>query len=174
MSNHHPDAIFWGLNFRRKKSADVSRNEFLRTIPFFEHLTLKQIKILGQHLHDRRYEENEFIFESNHPGAALFIIFRGEISVDVRTSDGEITSHLATIKSGEFLGELALLDQSPRSACARAVKPTQAYALFRTDLIRLSETNPEIACEIYRTLASIIGERLKATNRHVGSTRKAA
>lgn len=168
-----PDQIFWGLNFRKKKSPDVSRNEFLRMIPFFEHLSNKQLKILAQHLHERRYDENEYLFEVNQPGAALFIISRGEVAIET-SSHRETASQLALIKASEFLGEMALLDQAPRSASARATKPTHAYVLFRNDLNNMVKTDPEIACEIFRTLASIIGERLKATNRHVNTTRKAA
>jgi CRP/FNR family transcriptional regulator, cyclic AMP receptor protein len=161
------------LNFRRRKPRDVSRNQFLKTVPFFENLSPKQLKILALNLHERQYEEDEYLFELNHPGAALFIIMRGEVAVET-TSDRATAAQLAVIKPGEFLGELALLDQAPRSASARATKPTLTLALFRADLNRLEKTEPEIACEVFRTLAYIIGERLKATNRHVNSTRKAA
>jgi CRP/FNR family cyclic AMP-dependent transcriptional regulator len=165
------DEIYWSTQFRKKKSPDVSRNEFLRTIPFFERMTDKQLKTMAKHLHERRYEENEYLFEANHPGAALFILLRGEVAVEM-TDEDEVKTQLALIKSGEFLGDLALLDQCPRSASARATKPTAAYALFRGDLNMLQKTEPEIACEIYKTLASIVGERLKATNRHVGKALK--
>jgi CRP/FNR family cyclic AMP-dependent transcriptional regulator len=172
MSKNHPDSILWSMSFRKRKSTEVSRNEFLRTIPFFEHLTPRQLNTLSQHLHERRYEENEFLFEVNHPGAGLFIIMRGEVAIET-SSDRETSTELARVHAGEFLGELALLDQSPRSASARAVKPTQAFALFRGDLNNLAKSEPEIACEIFKTLAWIIGERLKATNRNLGA-RKAA
>lgn len=151
----------------------MSLQEFLKTVPFFESFTDKQVKIISQYLHHRKYEENEYLFEVNHPGAALFIIERGEVSVET-TSDPSSATHLATLQSGEFLGELALLDQSPRSASARATKPTVAYALSRTDLGRLQESEPEIACAVYKSLAFIVGERLKATNRQLGKQGKKA
>lgn len=165
--------IFWANRFRKSKSREVSRNDFLRTIPFFEHLTNQQLKVLANRLHERRYEENEYLFEVNHPGAALFVIIKGEVAVET-TSHPESRTLLATIKSGEFLGELALLDQSPRSASARATKPTNVYALFRSDLSELARSHPEIACEVYRSLAFIVGERLKASNRVVDHRRKSA
>lgn len=165
------DQLIWSSKFRKRRQEEVSRNSFLRKIPFFEALSDKQLKLIAQHLHERRYEENDFLFEVNHPGAALFIIMRGEVSVETLSS-GQVTQ-LALIRPGEFLGELALLDDSPRSASARAVRPTQAYALFRGDLLKLTQEEPEIACEIYRALAWVIGERLKATNRHVDTVRKA-
>ncbi len=163
--------IQWSLNFRKRKSAEVSRNDFLKTIPFFEHLTERQITKMAQHLHVRRYEENEYLFEVNHPGAALFIIMTGEVAIE--TSNDSTRTLLARIGAGQFLGELALLDETPRSASARATKPTQTFALFRGDLARMVETEPEIACEIYKSLAWIVGERLKATNRQINQTKKA-
>ncbi len=173
MSDHHLDKILWGLNFRKKKSAEVSRNQFLKMVPFFENLNDKQLKTLGGYLHERTYEENEYLFEVNHPGAALFIVTRGEVAVE-STSDAATAVELARIRAGEFLGELALLDESPRSASARATKPTKAYALFRGDLNRLGEAEPEIARQIFKALACVIGERLKATNRRMNIQRKAA
>lgn len=173
MSRPTFDQLIWSSKFRKRKQEDISRNTFLRKIPFFEALSNRQLGALAQHLHERRYEENDFLFESNHPGAALFIIIRGEVSVEAHVP-GEPMKALAVIHSGEFLGELALLDDSPRSASARATKPTQAYALFRGDLMKLTREEPQIACEIYKALAWVIGERLKATNRHVDSGRKAA
>jgi CRP/FNR family transcriptional regulator, cyclic AMP receptor protein len=158
------EEILWSLKFRKRKSPEVSRNEFLKQIPFFEHLSPKQLNVISQHLHERRYEENEYLFEINHPGAALFIVMRGEVAIET-SSDRSSAVEIATIKAGEFLGELALLDESPRSASARAKRPTSAFALFREDLNRMGKTEPEIAFEIYKTLAWIIGERLKATNR---------
>jgi CRP/FNR family transcriptional regulator, cyclic AMP receptor protein len=173
MTEKKPIDVHWGNIFRKRKPADVSRNQFLRTIPFFECLTDKQLKNLALHLHERRYEENEYLFEVNHPAAALFIIGRGEIIVE-NTSAKDGSVELATLKSGEFLGELALLDSSPRSASARAIKPTETFALFRGDLLRLEKEDPEMTSKIYRTLAWVIGERLKATNRQVGNAKKAA
>lgn len=173
MANLSIHEIFWSSKFRKNKSRDVSRNDFLRIIPFFEHLTDQQLKTLANRLHERRYEENEYLFEVNHPGAALFVIIRGEVVVET-TSDPKSRIILASLKSSEFLGELALLDQSPRSASARATKPTEVYALFRTDLIELAKSHPEIACEVYRSLAFIVGERLKATNRQADIQRKSA
>lgn len=173
MQKNQFESILWGLSFRKRNSAAVSRNRFLRTIPFFENLSDKQLKTLDTFLHERRYEENEYLFELNQPGAALFFVMRGEVVIET-SSDRETASQLAAVKSSEFIGELALLDQAPRSASARATKPTTSLALFRTDLNQLAKVEPEIACEIFRTLAYIVGERLKATNRHVASTKKAA
>jgi CRP-like cAMP-binding protein len=160
--------IEWSFNFRKRKSAEISRLAFLRKVAFFEHLSEKQLKTLSRFLHERRFEENEYLFEENHPGAALFIIATGEVAVEVEAPDQSVVQ-IATLKSGQFLGELALLDDSPRSASAKAVVPTQCYAFSRAELNRLQKEDPLISIEIYKTLAWVIGERLKAMNRSLDS-----
>jgi CRP/FNR family cyclic AMP-dependent transcriptional regulator len=124
-------------------------------------------------VYEREYQENEFIFETDQPGAALFIVQSGEVSIEILDSEVEITQ-IAILGKHSFLGELALLDESPRSASARALVPTKVYALFRKDLDRLCESNPDITTQIYKSLASLIGSRLKATNELIEKKLKAA
>jgi CRP/FNR family transcriptional regulator, cyclic AMP receptor protein len=59
---------------------------------------------------------------------------------------------------------MALLDDTPRSANARALEPTRTLALYRNDLDGLMHRHARTACQIYRALASMIGDRLRSTN----------
>lgn len=167
--------IFWG-NIRRsnRDAQDADKVKFLKKIPFFENLKKHQLEEVAQAIYEREYREGEYIFEAGQPGAALFIIQHGEVSVEITS---EIDPHdadnggsaakptqLAILAKHAFLGELALLDESPRSASARALVPTKVLALFRKDLDQLAITNPDITTNIYKSLAVIIGNRLKATN----------
>lgn len=156
--------ILWENIFKFQKSEHMSKIAFLKSIPFFSKLRKKQLLEVSNILHGRVYDKDEFIFEMNQPGAALFLIQEGEVSIEVKSETEEITK-IATLRDHSFFGELALLDEAPRSASARSVTRTQAWALFRSDLLKLSETRPDIACEIYKILANMIGERLKTTNK---------
>ena len=71
---------------------------------------------------------------------------------------------LAVLEKGAFLGEMALLNEAPRSANARSLERTYTLALYRNDLSRLIQRDPQTACQIYRALASIVGDRLRSTN----------
>jgi CRP-like cAMP-binding protein len=71
---------------------------------------------------------------------------------------------LAILEKGAFLGEMALLNDAPRSANARSLERTHTLALYRNDLSRLIHRDPQTACQIYRALASIVGDRLRSTN----------
>jgi CRP/FNR family transcriptional regulator, cyclic AMP receptor protein len=156
--------IFWGqLRKSDRENVDADKIKFLKRIPFFENLKKNQLEHVSQMVYERDYRENEFIFEAGQPGAALFIVQSGEISVEIQHETEESTQ-LAVLGKHAFFGELALLDESPRSASARALVPTKVFALFRKDLAHLAETHPDISSQIYSTLALIIGNRLKATN----------
>ena len=136
---------------------------FLRAFPLFRSLSKRELRSIAAIIHKRDYQEGEYIFRKGQPGAAMFIIRAGEVEIiDHDGQDQETT--LATLGADAFFGELALLDDSPRSATARARTTTEIYALFRTDLDRLMGAIPQIGLQVYRSLAQIIGSRLKETN----------
>lgn len=156
--------ILWG-NLRRvdRSAPDKDKIKFLKRIPFFEGLKKHQLQQVAQIVFQRTYQENEYLFEAGQPGAALFIVESGEISVEINKPEGEVVQ-LATLGKHAFVGELALLDETPRSASARATTPSHVMAFFKADLDQLMKTEPEIAAQVYKSLATIVGQRLKATN----------
>jgi CRP-like cAMP-binding protein len=74
---------------------------------------------------------------------------------------------LAELSEGDFFGELALLDDSPRSATAVAQTPCRILCFFKPELLDLIERNPKLGSKILFKLAWTIGERLKKTNEQV-------
>jgi len=160
-SKHNP---FWGDIFtKNKEKAKLSTADFLRSIPIFEDLSRREINRHLNIIHEREFKPGEYLFKVNQPGTAMFIIADGEVEIVLPNKEGQETI-LATLKPGNFLGELAMLDESPRSASARGKTHTKALAFFRSDLNRLLDIEPIIASKIYKALSLIIGMRLKATN----------
>lgn len=154
---------FWYDIFKRTRKEDSHPIYFLKKIRLFSSLTNKEIKKVFLILHKREYGLGECLFEKEHPGAAMYIIAEGEVAIHIESDSGK-KIELAVLHSGTFTGELALLDDSPRSASATAKAQTKAYAFFRSDLNRLIDAEPEIGSKILKELATIIGVRLKATN----------
>jgi len=99
----------------------------------------------------------------------MFIVRAGQIDIMMpRDNDEDLI--LASLGPGAFLGELALLDDSPRSASAVAPTETMALAFFRADLNKLIDTEAHIGSKILKELALIIGKRLKVTNEQLYSS----
>ncbi len=165
---------FWGNIFEHEKDpSQIKTEKFLLQIPLFSQLTKKEARKVSQIVHERHYQAGEVMFQMGHPGAAMFIIKKGAIQIVIPNAQGDGSDlELATLKSGSFLGELALLDDSPRSASAIVAESTIAYAFFRSDLNRLIESDPAIGSKILKELAMIIGQRLKHTNEQLLSKQK--
>ncbi len=157
------EKVLWETLKRwQKSSPDLDRMQFLKTVPFFNELSNWQLKKVSEIVFERSYEAGELIFEQGQPGAALFLIVEGQVSVEIYKD--HFTATLAVLEQGAFFGEMALLDESPRSASARSLQSTKAIALYRNDLNHLIHTDPETACHIYHALARITGDRLRRTN----------
>ena len=157
------DRLLWQMLGRWKLSSpDLDRIQFLKTVPFFDRLSNRQLKSVSAIMFERTYDTDESIFEEGQPGAALFLILQGKVAIETCGEAG--TTRLAVLENGAFFGELALLDETPRSADARALEKTQTLALYRNDLNELVQRDAKTACQIYRSLAGMIGDRLRLTN----------
>jgi CRP-like cAMP-binding protein len=157
------DELLWQMLGRWKSSSsELDRIRFLKTVPFFDQLSNRQLKSVSDIMFERTYDVDESIFEDGQPGAALFLILDGKVAVEVFRETS--TTRLAVLQKGAFFGEMALLDETPRSATARALEPTRTLALYRNDLNGLVHRDAKTACQIYRLLAGMMAERLRLTN----------
>jgi len=151
----------WTAIFRRD-NRDETREmlDFLGGSALFCSLSKRELRSLAAIAHMRSYQEGEYVFRKGQPGAAMFIIRTGEVEVidhDGRDHD----TIIASLGPNAFFGELALLDDSPRSASVKAIASAEICAFSRTDLERFLAAFPQIGLQVYRELALIIGSRLK-------------
>lgn len=157
------DKLLWQTLGRWKRSTpELDRIQFLKTVPFFDRLSNRQLKGVSDIMFERTYDADEFIFEEGQPGAALFLILDGKVAIEICRETN--TTRLAVLEAGAFFGEMALLDDTPRSANARALEQTRTLALYRNDLNELVHRDAKTACQIYRSLAGTMGDRLRLTN----------
>src|SRR5690606_9484013 len=98
-------------------------------------------------------------FFEGDPGDSLYVLRSGTVKIYRVAEDGREKT-LAILHDGEFFGEMALLDEEPRSAIAEALAPTTAYALRRSDFHALLGENPQLSLRIIRVLS----RRLRQTN----------
>ena len=146
------------LNLFRRKSV-TPRLEQLRALVLFVDLTPAELAIVDGWLHERSYLKDEVIFDAGEEGQAIYVVLEGEVLI---CRQGEPASgRIATLGPGMFFGELALLDDAPRSAQARALAPCKLIVFFREDFTNLLDTHGRIASKIARQLARHIGARLR-------------
>ena len=145
--------------FKNKESSDPVL-QVMGQVPIFENLTPKELKDLARLTHERSYKANEPVFKKLAPGEGMYVILKG--TVEIKDPDSNTT--FATLGSGDFFGELALLDEEPRSAMAVATEASELVGFFRTDLLTLMKRGPELGNKILLNLSRVLGERLRRTN----------
>jgi CRP-like cAMP-binding protein len=148
----------WGNIFR----SDAGPNDplaVLKTVPIFAQLSRRQLQSVEKILHTRRYTPGEVVFRQGDPGVGMYIIARGRVTISQEPDDTPI----AELGEGDFFGEIALLNERPRSATAVAVESTTLFGFFQPDLLSILERQPRIGVVVLRGLAEIAGERLLRT-----------
>ena len=163
---------FWDNIFH--KDQDPAQQDLLTVlsqVPLFSELTRRELKRVARIAHQRDYAHGERLFQMGHPGAAMFVIKSGKVDI-VIPQEGSSDLLLASLGPGTFMGELALLDDSPRSASAVAAEDAQAIAFFRSDFNKLIEKEAAIGSKVLKELAQIIGQRLKVTNQQLSDLRQ--
>ncbi len=102
----------------------------LRACALFAHVPERLLQQIGQGLRRRRFRRNEVIFHQGDPGDSLHIIAEGAVKIVLPSAEGE-EAIIATLRKGDFFGELALLDGAPRSATVTALEATETLVLPR-------------------------------------------
>jgi CRP-like cAMP-binding protein len=138
--------------------------ELLRTVPLFSELSEEDISSLGRLATRRRYPKDTVVFFENEEGDFLFMILEGRIKVTILGDDGrEII--LSVLGPGDFFGEMALLDNEPRSATAIAVEDSELLSLHRTDFQSVLADNRSITS----ALIKILTVRLRRANQQIST-----
>jgi signal transduction histidine kinase len=129
----------------------------IRRVPLFADLTDDEADELWTSATRIEAAPGETVIAEGDLGDSVYIILSGELEVTKRDAGRNIT--LATRRPGEFLGELSLLEQAPRSASVRAVVPSQLLVIGPEAFLRLLARRPEAATTLLRTVV----DRLRST-----------
>lgn len=124
----------------------------LRDSCLFERADEGALRDLARQLRRRRFRRNEVIFHQGDPGDALHIVSAGAVKIVLPSLEGE-EAIIATLRSGDFFGELALLDGAPRSATAVAVEASETWTLSRELLLSMLDRDPTLRDSLLAGLA---------------------
>ena len=124
----------------------------LHKIEFFAPLTVGQLERVLPYIRLNSYSAGETVFRQGDVGDAFYIVYKG--SVEVRLPRMVILSKtVATLKAGDFFGEMALISAEPRSATIVAAEPLQLFTLLSEEFQLILRDNPAAAEEMRRISA---------------------
>jgi CRP-like cAMP-binding protein len=134
------------------------RLQLLKNVVLFKDLSMRDLAMVDSLMHERHYLAEEVIFDEGEEGQGLFLVLSGRVKI---TLPADANAVLVELGPGAFFGEVALLDQSVRTAQARAIEDSQIVALFRADFYTLLETHSAIASRLSFQLARALAARLR-------------
>lgn len=103
------------------------------------------------------------IFAEGEPGSFLCVVVEGAAEVLKEDHDG-VARVVATVGRDKTLGEMALIDEEPRSATARATEPAKLLVLTKERFERMSVEHPRLALEFMFRVARLLSKRLRRTS----------
>lgn len=127
----------------------------LKNVPFFANLNRTELATMSKALVKRRFNCGDIIFHYGDPGGLLYIITKGKVKIMHSSPDGQ-DALLAILGKDTFFGELALLDDFPRSATVEAIERTETWTLHRNDFINYLSNNQEFTLHVLHTMAQNI------------------
>ena len=134
--------------------------DILKKLQLFSDLDSHAITELTRLAEERLFHQGETIFEESTTGKSIMVIVSGEVRITQRARiSGEET--LTVLKKGDFFGEMALLDELPRSATAIAHSDTFMLEISRDKFLRFIEQDTASGVKILITLARILSFRLR-------------
>lgn len=131
------------------------RRRYLFFADFSEEEMLAVFRLSGR----ERFAQGDYLIRAGTSGTKMYVVLEGRVSV-LTEKEGRLVE-IDTLGEGGCVGEMAMLDGMPRSASVVAIKPTVALAINETVL---RHADPRLCLKLYRSLASLVSERLRASD----------
>jgi len=137
--------------------------EVLKKVPLFASLPDQELAAFAELVRERSYPRGSVILFEDDQGDSLFLLADGQVKVVLIGEDGREVI-LSVLREGSFFGEMALLDDQPRSAHVIAMEDSSLLVLRREDFQARLRQSPEVAIALLRELAG----RLRRADEKIG------
>jgi len=134
----------------------------LDKVSLFSALSPEELENLESHAHRKHYRKNTVIMEKGDDSAALFVLINGKVRVYIADEEGKEVVLNVCDEPGSHFGELALLNDTPRTASVMTLEDSQFLVIFKQDFLHCMSNNPQIALQI---ITHLVEQVTKLTDR---------
>jgi SulP family sulfate permease len=135
----------------------------LQEVEIFSAFDAETIREVSDAVTMRRLAAGEIICRQGDSGDELYLLRSGRVRALLPLEAGKV-HHVATFCRGDFFGEMAFIDQEPRSATVEAVTPTELFLLSRARFDEVATRYPALAGIVFERLAVAISKRLRSAD----------
>src|SRR5690242_20470421 len=130
----------------------MERYSILKHVPLFAELANAELEIVAAQSRRKRYPKGSIVFHEGDHGDCLCVILSGRVKVSLLGARGQ-EAIVRTLERLDFLGEIALIDDAPRSATVIAMEATEVLEIAREPFLTLVREHPAIALKVMAQLA---------------------
>jgi serine/threonine protein phosphatase PrpC/CRP-like cAMP-binding protein len=139
--------------------------ETLHRMPLFRHLTYQELVRVMNIIDVREHDAGSAVMHEGEEGEEMFIVLTGRVRVHSGDTD------IVELGPGEHLGEMSLVDRSPRSASVTALQDSKLMVLGRREFFDLVRKDHDVAVKLLWAFLGVLTERLRNTSRELGDAR---
>lgn len=143
--------------------SEESTRDFLVSLALFDSFNVEELSILAKHMSYVHLTRGEFLFVEGDKGTFMGFVVRGILEVLKKTESGENVT-IARLTKGSSIGEMALIDKSPRSATVIAKQPTTMVTLTEKGFDLLAEKAPALSVKFIQKIARLLSLNMRRTS----------
>jgi serine/threonine protein phosphatase PrpC len=137
----------------------------LKKIPLFRYLTYQELVKVLNITYLETYDAGQTVIKEGEAGEELYIVLAGRVTVSTDGTD------IVDLQPGVHFGEMALVDQSPRSATIKAKESTRLLVVQRRSFYTLIRKEPVLAVKLLWSFVQVLSRRLRDTNEQLSGAR---
>jgi CRP-like cAMP-binding protein len=136
---------------------------FLINLPIFSSFNVDELSVFARHMSFIHLQRGEYLFVEGDQGTFMGFVVNGILEVQKKTDTGE-NIVLARLTKGSSIGEMALIDKSPRSATVIAKQPTTMVTLTDKGFDILAERYPPLGIKVIQKIARLLSLNMRRTS----------
>lgn len=144
------------------ETEEDTRN-FLLNLPLFDAFNVEELDILAQHMSYAHLKTGEYLFVEGDKGNFMGFVVQGILEVLKRSETGE-NIVIARLTKGSSIGEMSIIDRSPRSATVIAKQPTLVVTLTDKGFDLLAEKSPSLGIKLIQKTARLLSLNMRRTS----------
>lgn len=148
----------------------ILENELTREIiaffmeqPIFDRINAEELKVVAKHMSEMTLEAGDTLFEEGDKGNAVYFVAQGELDV-IKQSGENSDVNLATLKTGNSIGEMSIVDDDARSATVRARTTAHLYVLSKSAFDLVVARHSRIGIKVLMGMARLLSSHLRKTS----------
>jgi len=151
------------LLYRQLNEQEEKTRDFILTLPIFDAFKSEEIDILARHMNYTEITRGEYLFTEGDRGDFMCFVVRGLLEVLKKTARGDYRA-IARLGKGATIGEMSIIDKSPRSASVIARQPSVVIILTKKGFDILTDRYPAVGVTLLKKIMRLLSLNMRRTS----------